>query len=507
MNKLAIVAVPIGILAAAACAVPLYVGMQTEQAMRAEATELAGSAQFPLNVTYTRYDRGWLSSSAVSRLTLKAEPDIYLDVRHDISHLPDPRVGWVQVHSVPQWSGPAKAMFDQYFGGQPALTVDTVIGFDGSRQTVFSSPPFSKAMQDVHAARLTWGGMQGKLSVGADHRLVAAAAVPHLGVAGGDSEAALETLEVEANWDVHGSAAEWQGDTKVALGAVRFSGPRQTVTIKDLSGTAYQRSKGDSVLLGCVLRVGSGSSAKAGETGESFSNAVLDLEFDQINKKALAKYLDGLGNAGSPAQASPAHGQTSAQLMLGLAGELLRGSPAIRLKQLGVDTPSGAVSAQATVSFDGRNLAEVRLSPELLARLTAKGNLEIAGNLLRSQLQRKVRPQAEVELVRQGTQSTEENIKAMSEKLIEAQLKSLTDTGLLRSVGSNFTVEAELAGGQVLVNGQPATQLFGGMMTPPVPLDQLKPPSHPEQEAAVQPQAPVMLVQRALPGRPVSSVR
>jgi uncharacterized protein YdgA (DUF945 family) len=503
MNKLALVAVPIGILAAAACSVPVYVGAQTEQAMRAEAIRLTGSAQFPLNVVYTRYDRGWLSSSAVSRLTLKAEPDIYLDVRHEISHLPDPRVGWVEVRSVPQWSGPAKAMFEHYFGGQPALTVDTVIGFDGSRQTVFSSPPFSKAMQDAPAAKLTWGGMQGKVFVGADHRLVATAAVPHLGLAGGDSEAGLETLKVEANWDVQGTAAEWQGDTKVALAELRFSGPRDTVAIKNLSGAAYQRSKGDSVLMGYVLRVGSGSSAKAGGTGESFSNAVLDLEFDQINKKALAKYLDGLGNAESQGQASSAHSQPSAQLMLSLAAELLRSSPVIRLKQLGVQTPSGAVSAQATVSFDGSNLAEVSFSPELLARLKAKGNLEIAGNLLRSQMLRKVRSQVEEALLQRGAQSTEENIVAMSEKLTEAQLKSLTDTGLLRPAGANFTVEAEIASGQFLLNGQPATQLFGGMMTPPVPLDQLKPPSHPEQEAAAQPHAPVMLVQRAIPGRPV----
>ena len=74
MNKLALVAVPVAILAAAACALPWYLGMQTEQAMRAEVSKMASSAQFPLNVTFMRYDRGWLSSTAVTRLTLKAEP-------------------------------------------------------------------------------------------------------------------------------------------------------------------------------------------------------------------------------------------------------------------------------------------------------------------------------------------------------------------------------------------------------------------------------------------------
>ena len=44
------------------------------------------------------------------RVALKVEPGLYLDVRHEISHLPDPRAGWVQVRSVPQWSGPVKAV-------------------------------------------------------------------------------------------------------------------------------------------------------------------------------------------------------------------------------------------------------------------------------------------------------------------------------------------------------------------------------------------------------------
>ncbi|HYL18941.1 MAG TPA: DUF945 family protein [Burkholderiales bacterium] len=502
MKKTALIVVPLGILVATACAAPWYVGVQTEEAMRVEATKLASSAQFPLNVSYTHYERGWLSSSAVTRLTLKAEPSIYLDVRHEISQLPDPRAGWVQVHSVPQWSGPVKQVLDHYFGGQPAFAVDTVVGFDGSRQTVLSSPAFSKPVHDSSGAKLTWGGLQGKVMVSADQHLTAVATAPHLGLDGGDNQAGLEKLKLEANWDVHGTTAEWQGDTKITLGEFRFAGPRENVAVKDLSGAAYQRSKGESLLLGYVVSVGSGSSAKAGEMSETFSNAVLDLEFDQINKKALAKYLDNLGKSEKLALAPGAQSQFNAQQMVELGGELLRGSPVIRLKKLGIETPSGGILAQGTVSFDGSNLTEIHMSPDLLTRLKAKGNLEIGGNLLRSQMQRKVRPQVEVALTQQGAPSTEENIKALAEKLAEQQLKALTDNGLLRPNGANFTVEAELASGQVLVNGQPATQLFGGAMTPPVPMEQLKPAAHAEQEAAAQPAEPIMLV-RAIPGRPL----
>jgi uncharacterized protein YdgA (DUF945 family) len=492
MNKLALVAVPLSVLAGAACAVPWYVGMQTEEAMRAQVAALAGNAQFPLNVVFTRYERGWLSSTAMSRLTFKAEPRMYLEVHHDISHVPDTQAGWVHVRSVPHWDASLKSTLDYYFDGKPAITVDTVIGFDGSRRTVFASPAFSKPLQNLPDAKLSWGGLQGQAALNADKRLVASASMPHFGMQGGDNEAGLDTLKLDADWDVRGTATDWQGETKLALGQVHFSGAQEKLALNDVSAAAYQRAKGDTVLIGYVLHVGSGSSTQSGKAEQAFSNAVLDLEFDQINKKALAKYFNDLGNAENPG-GSAAHNPAAAQLWMELAGDLLRGSPVIRLKQLGVQTPAGAVSAQATVTFDGSNLTAIQMSPELLNRLQAKGNLEISGTLLRAQLQRKMRPQIEVALVQQGGESTEERIRALSEKLTEDQLKSLTDNGLLRANGASFTVEAEFAGGLMLVNGQPANQLFGAMMMmPPVPAQ----PPVPEAEALAQPNAPVSVAQR-----------
>ena len=505
MNKFALIAVPVAILAAAACTLPWYLGMQTEQAMRAEVSKLASSAQFPLNVTFMRYDRGWLSSTAVTRLTLKVEPNVYLDVRHEISQLPRPGAGWVHVRSVPQWNGEIKTALDHYFDGQPALIVDSIVGYDGSRNTTFSSPAFSRPLHGAPGAKLTWGGMEGTISVTPDQRLVARATAPHLALQASDTQAGLKSLQFDASWEMHGSIADWQGETRVALAELRFSGPRDQVAMKDLSGAAYQRSKGDSVLLGYALRVGAGSSAKAGEAENSFSNAVLDLELDQINKKILAKYLDDLGT-GDGAAAAP-QSAFATQTVMDLAAELLRGSPVIRLNKLGVETPFGAVSARATVSFDGSNLAEIRFSPELLSRLQAKGNVEIAASLLRSQLQRKVRPQVEVALVQQGAQSTEENIKVVSEKVTDAQLKSLTDTGILRANGTNFTVEAEFVAGQLLVNGQPVSELSGAILSPAPAVDRPTRHLRPDLQAGVVPSRPLSLAQGSVVSPLVPSAR
>jgi hypothetical protein len=98
--------------------------------------DLGSGKQSPLAVSYTRFERGWLKSEAVSRIAVKADPSIYFEVRHEISHMPN-RAGWVRVHSVPQLSGVVKANLDYYFGGQPPIAVDTVVGYDGTHVMQF----------------------------------------------------------------------------------------------------------------------------------------------------------------------------------------------------------------------------------------------------------------------------------------------------------------------------------------------------------------------------------
>ena len=55
-----------------------------------------------------------------------------------------------------------------------------------------------------------------------------------------------------------------------------------------------------------------------------------------LDKKALNKYLDDLTNAEQSGVSQQAQAQLAAQLWLGLMNELLKGSPEMRVKQLGV---------------------------------------------------------------------------------------------------------------------------------------------------------------------------
>jgi Bacterial protein of unknown function (DUF945) len=179
MNKAVFIAVPVVVLSAAA-AIPWYVGSQYERAVRDEVGELSRAAQSPLNVTLVRYNRGWLSSEAVVRFTLKAEPRLFLDLRQQISQWPDPNSGWLRVRSLPEWSGPVKAALDYYFDGHPALSFDSVVGFDGGHKTTFSSPAFKKPSQHDPAATVSWGGLHGALLEGVERQWTIHATAPHL---------------------------------------------------------------------------------------------------------------------------------------------------------------------------------------------------------------------------------------------------------------------------------------------------------------------------------------
>jgi uncharacterized protein YdgA (DUF945 family) len=507
MSKVKLVVSSIAILAGAACAAPWYNGVQTEQKMRAELETLAADKQAPFTISITRFDHGWLASQAVSRVALKADQNIHVDVRHEIAHIPD-RTSWVRVHSVPQWTGDVKAQLDYYFNGQPPLVVDTVYNYDGTRVSQFASPAFTKPLPQRPETTVTWGGMQGTLTLDGDAHYAGTATVPTLSVDAGDGQATLTGLKMDGSWDAHGTAIDWQGDIKLAIAEFRYVTALTQVAAKDIGGSAYQHSKGNNIQIGYALRVGSGSSAHAGEASQSLSNAILELEFDKLSKAAMSKYLSDFSNIEKLGIAPEARARLATQLVMKLGTDLLRGSPEVHLKKLGVETPSGSFLAHATVTFDGNNMTEMSMPSELLTRLKAKADVKISGTLLRAQLKNRVRPQVEVALREQGGVGTEENIRAMSEKVIEDQLKGYTDAGVLRAAGADYTVDAEFALGQMLVNGLPANQMLGGLFgapAAPVPPQSPVPGSdaaapHPAGSAALAERRPVAAI-------PLSSLR
>jgi uncharacterized protein YdgA (DUF945 family) len=461
-----LVAIFVGVLASAACAAPWYNGTRVENSMREYIEQGNADKHTPFAMTTVSFQHGWLSSEAVTRISLKADPNIHFDVHHHIAQLPD-RMGWVRVHSVPQWTGEAKAALDYYFGGQPALAIDTLVSYDGNHISEIYSPAFNKPLHQHPEATVSWGGMRGTFTVDGESHWQGSLNAPSLGVEGAGHQVSVDGIKLQMKWDTHGPAMDWQGETKIGMDELRYAETLHQVTVKDIAGGFSQRSAGNEVQFGYMLRVGSVSSMKAGEANQQFNNAVLDLELAKLNKAALAKYSDDFNNAQKLSMTPEARGRLATQLVMKLGMELLHGSPELRLKNLAVETPSGAIVVHASVTFDGNGLPDSPMPADLMARLKAKADVKVAGTLLRAQLQQHMRPQIEVAVRQQGALSNEENIRLMSDKMIDDQLKNWTDAGLLKTAGQDYTVDAQFAMGQALVNGVPVNQLFAGMLGAP----------------------------------------
>jgi len=476
MSALKWVAGGAGIVLAACAALPWYMGTKAEETFREYAAQPADAAQSPVSVKILRYDRGWLSSSALTRISLVADSNVHVDVRHEISQLPHPGGSLVQVHSVPQFSSGVREELNYYFGAQAPFSVDTSVRYNGERITTVSSPAFEKPMRNVPGTTLHWGGLKGTVSIDAQHRLTATARLAGLRVTGEMMSGELGAFTMEANWRVEGAVLDWEGDTKLALERLTYSALGSQGSLDRLAVSFYQRNQGNNANFGYLLRVGAVKVAHGSAAEQSYSNGVLELEVANINRKVLAQFVDA---AGGGAESRPA--KLSPQQTMEIAAELLRSSPTITLKQLAVETPKGTVSAQATVSFDGKDLQAVQFSPQLIERVRMKATLSISDGLLSSELQRKTGSQMEIGLSRPEAGSGGADPNAMSQDPTGDQIKRLTDAGFLRAQGSQLIIDAELVSGRFMINGQPADQLLGGALPflAPVPQPLQQPEASP----------------------------
>jgi uncharacterized protein YdgA (DUF945 family) len=457
MNKFTFGAAALVLTGAAAAAVPAYLGWQTQQQFTAALNNLAANANSPVAVTLVKYERGWLHSSATHRVTLKADPDVHFDVQHRIRQVPDPSRGFVVIESTPHWPQKVQAAADYYFGGKPAFSVQTVKRFDRSVAMSFDSPAFSKPMIAQPERKLSWGGASGTMSAADGGKVDVQLDLPRIALEGGGLTAEFAGMAVRGDWFMAGNQADWSGRTDLGIREISVTSPIANASLKGVETRVVQRSQGETVLLGYTLKVKEGAAQKQGEALQSFRQAVLDVEFDRLDRKALARYFDDVAGADRAQLAPDTHNRLVGHLALGMFADLLKGSPEMRVKQLAVQTENGQVSGSAVLAFNGKGFVAqpgAQASPaELMSRVRFTGSAELSSTLLQAWMVGDARAQALSMLAAQGAHFEESQLQTLAQEMVRQQLAQLEASGLLKAEGDKFVIRAEYSGGALTVNG------------------------------------------------------
>jgi uncharacterized protein YdgA (DUF945 family) len=343
-----------------------------------------------------------------------------------------------------------------------------VLAFDRTWSMTMESPAFSKPMIAQPEIKLTWGGASGAMSVVERSKVNLALQLPRIALEGSGMTAEFAGMQMRGDWVIADNKADWSGRTDFSIHEISLNSPFANASLKGVETSVVQRNQGDTVLLGYLLKVNEGAAQGPGDAPQSFKDAVLDVEFDRLNRKALAKYFDDVAGADRAQLTPDAYNRLVGQIALGMFGDLLKGSPELRVKRVAVQTQNGQVSGSAVIAFDGKGFAGAngaQTSPaELMSRVKFNGSAELSSTLLQAWMAGGAREQALHSLAAQGTRFEEAQIQSLAQEMVRQQLAALEATGLLKAEGDKFVIRAELESGALTVNGVRSDQFLPPMV-------------------------------------------
>jgi uncharacterized protein YdgA (DUF945 family) len=244
------------------------------------------------------------------------------------------------------------------------------------------------------------------------------------------------------------------------IGEIAATTPIGKASLGGVRAAFSQRDQGQTLQVGYSLKIGKGETTGIGQAGMAFSNALIDIELDKLDKRAIANYVQDANNA----RTANVDSRTQMRLMTGLMTELLKASPVLRVKKIGMETAAGAVGGSATLSFDGKDLGQPTMPAEWLQRVSFNGSAEVSRSLLKSMMQGKM--QATMMLSQGGAAADPAQIQQAADKAIEDQFQAWGAAGLVQDKGEKLVIQADFSKGKLLVNGQPGDHLLPPMLAP-----------------------------------------
>lgn len=453
-----------------------WTSQRAEQGLREYSMRITADPAMPVDMTVTSYERGPLTSHAVSRVFLRGAPQFAVELDHAIENGPNPAFGWTRITTTIRPPEMARQSLAYYFDGKPPLTLVTVVGFDGAARTQVMSPAFDKPIEGQPSGKVVWGGLSGTIDQPSAERTVSTLSVPRLSVDTQAGSFRMNGLAFATDWNTTGpNSLHWTGSSSFKMADAEVSSVFGRYSIQEVAFAGYQKDQGRTILAGYAITAASGGVATDGAARPLFRNAALELELAGLDRQALSDLLEGTSRL-NRAELSPAQRSSQTLALFTHALEAIAAqSPALVLKRLGVETEHGMYAATGKLELGPAAVGADPKDPMAWRdRLQGRFELEVAPGLARLALEKPATAKAYHALTRLGERADPESVKAMAAEIADRQLQHLVAAGALRTKGPNYAAEIDVKGAEWFINGMTREQFMGVLAEDPAPASDVR---------------------------------
>jgi uncharacterized protein YdgA (DUF945 family) len=419
------------------------------------------------------YQRGFLTSTAVTIVELNVPPSLVngaaqrqagvkeparIMLRHDIEHFPrfwGSHPGLFVMETRLDTRDPGQRALVESLGIPEPFQVTTWTDLKGTTHALIKIAAFQHQKQGTGRG-IDWRGLEGTVEATPGFAaLDLSLHSPGFRAKGKDGEVRLGEFSMQSDLR-RGPHNLWLGAQSLALSGMHLSG------LAEPSGQTAQFSMGPLQL-----------SAETRATGDRLAWAgrmtLKDIRFngELIPSLRLASSVNNLKLAPIVAmrdqiqaiqhQAMPLEHQLAAldRVVLQHSSALLSGQPVLRIDELKVETPQGAIAASLELTATGVLPEAVRNPMTLLSAVRGSARLEVAQALVHTLAAEFARSQAKAGHTQSGQAmpAKDELNHAVTEQ-VEQQLLQLEAQGLLRRQDDRYTVQVEIGDKDLRINGR-----------------------------------------------------
>ncbi|HEX9626577.1 MAG TPA: YdgA family protein [Acidiferrobacterales bacterium] len=452
MNRGALVAVGVlGLLAAGAAVVPYWFGIRAEETYNAQLKQ--ATDQGKLSVSQSSFERGWLSSTAETTVSVPGAP-VGITMLHKIHHGPFPIADGIDLNPVLARVNSQISLSIPEIKSLPQITVESRVQLSGETDSRITVPAYKHAGAD--GGGVEWQGLNGTGWLSADAKRVKLDLnAPLLKVSGAQGGFTANGFTVALDQTESPSGLD-TGSANLGINKISIDAATGSSTVDGLRLATSTSEAGGNVTSSVNLQI-----RAVGDSETRYGPGQMTMQIRKLDAQALVKYQNEL--RAMQKQKIPPEQMSGMMLgkLIALAGSLAKKAPELEVSKLSLKIEDGEVSGKAKFVLDGSQLDVTENPALLMMAFSGEGELSFDEPVLKALSEREIVRQ--IEALKSGGRLSKADIDKLTPQRVSeitavalpGQMSKLVARLNLVPDGERYKITGAIKQGRFLVNGQP----------------------------------------------------